>query len=210
VQRTATVLACSLAFAIVSPAPSRAGTLESTDDPGSITEIGSGVSELGLGALALLTYHDEGDTSNTRVNMLLGLGYQYVIRDNLSLGGQLLLNRDRTSDATSSLAVGGAVLGTYHVRLGFNAFLRPTLACGVLFGDHERATDDRNLVMETNQTAFLIRLQLPLAYYASQHIVLQAGPELDLSLGSVDQPSRGAKSFTTLASGFSVGLGYVF
>ena len=200
-----------LASVLVVAAPAvRADSLDCADDPDAITSIGPGVSELSLGALALVAYHGEGDQTTTRVNMLLGLGYERAIYTNVSVGGQILLSRDRTSDATRSLAFGGAATGTYHVRLGFNAFLRPTLALGLLFGNHHRDIGTGGLVMEASQTAFLTRLQLPLAYYPSQRVVLQAGPELDLELGHVDRGHGESSSYTTLASGFAVGLGYVF
>lgn len=209
-NRNALVPALSLTVVLALAPSARAETLGEADDPDAITRIDPGASEIDLDALSIVTYHSEDNVSNTRVNMLLALGYQRVVAPNLAIGGELLINRDRTSDVSSSLAMGGALTGTYFLRLGFSAFLRPTVALGLLFGDRALGTEASGVVMQGGQTAFLMRFQLPLAYYASRRIVLQAGPEIDLAFGHAAQFGADSRSYTTLASGFSVGLGYAF
>ncbi len=199
-----------LAAVLVLASPAAADTLTPADDPGTITDIDSGVSEVALGAMSIVSYHGEGATSSTRVDLLLSAGYRYFVSTNVSIGGDLLFDQDRTSDTSTSRALGGAATVTLHERLGFGVFVRPTLALGVLFGSREQDTGMPDLVMQTSQNAFLTRLQLPLAFYPSHRVVLQAGPELDLALGSVGEATGRSSGYTTLASGFSFGFGYVF
>jgi hypothetical protein len=96
------------------------------------------------------------------------------------------------------------------VRLGLGAFFRPTLGLGALFGTRE-VDAGTGMVAEFSQVAFLARIGLPFAYFPSKRVVLQAGPEINVSIGSfkADGASEGT-SFTTVAGGFAVGVGYVF
>ena len=67
------------------------------------------------------------------------------------------------------------------------------------------------MVVQASQTAALVRLALPFAYFPSRRVVLQAGPELDITLGTVtaDGADEG-QSFTSVAGGFGVSAGYAF
>lgn len=180
------------------------------NDPGRVTAIRKGVSEIDLGALGVFTYDKEGDESNTRLSMLFGLGYQYFVNDNFSAGAQFLFDYDRANDAISATTLGGALFASAHVRLGLGAFLRPTLALGALFGNRELDTGVGGIVIEAKQRAFLTRIMFPFAYFPSKRVVLQAGPEIDMSFGSYTPEGADSKSFTTIAGGFSVGVGYAF
>ena len=180
------------------------------NDPGKVTRIHKGVSELDVGALGVLTYDKQGDVSNTRLSMLFSAGYQFFLNTNLSVGGNLLFNYDRASDAVSAKAFGGTVFGSLHVRLGLGAFLRPTLGIGALVGNRDIDTGAGGLVARASQRSFLTRLQLPFAYFPSRRVVLQAGPEIDISVGSFTPDGGSSESFTQIAGGFSVGLGYAF
>lgn len=201
------VLAIGLALAT----PAHADDIAADpNDAGKVTRIGKGVSEIDLGALGVFTYDKQGDASNTRLSMLFGLGYQYFIKSNVSIGGQFLFNYDRASDAISATTLGGTLFASAHIRLGLGAFLRPTLALGALFGNRELDTGVGGIVIEAKQTAFLTRIQFPFAYFPSKRVVLQAGPEIDMSFGSFKPDNADSQSFTSIAGGFSVGVGYAF
>ncbi len=180
------------------------------NDPGRVTAIQKGVSEIDLGALGVFTYDKQGDTSNTRLSMLLGLGYQYFVSNNISVGGQFLFDYDRVSSNVSATTLGGALFASAHVRLGLGAFLRPTLALGALFGNRELDSGVGGVVVETKQSAFLTRIMFPFAYFPSKRVVLQAGPEIDMTFGSFKPDTGDSISFTSIAGGFSVGVGYAF
>lgn len=206
-------LAPSLALAVflASATPTLADTVGSNpNDPGSVTAIQKGVSEIDLNALGVFTYDKQGDVSTTRLSMLLGLGYQYFINNNVSAGAQFLFDYDRVSSNISATTLGGALFASAHVRLGLGAFLRPTLALGALFGNRELESGVGGLVVEAKQTAFLTRIMLPFAYFPSRRVVLQAGPEIDLTFGSFTPDGGDSISFTSVAGGFSVGVGYAF
>jgi hypothetical protein len=203
----------ALALALVAALPGAAHADDvnaDPSDPGRVTRIMKGVSEIDLGALGVFTYDKQGDASNTRLSMLFSAGYQYFINNNLSVGGQFLTNYDRPSDNQSALTLGGTVFGSFHVRLGLGAFLRPTLALGALFGNRELDTGVGGVVVEAKQTSFLTRIMFPFAYFPSKRVVLQAGPELDMSFGSFKPEGGESESFTSIAGGFSVGFGYAF
>ena len=55
-----------------------------------------------------------------------------------------------------------------------------------------------------------VNAYFPIAYFTSRRFLLQAGPEINISLGSFKPDSGPSTSFTTISGGFSVGLGYVF
>lgn len=179
-------------------------------DPGRVTGIQKGVSEIDLSGLGVFTYDKQGDASNTRLSMLLGLGYQYFINNNFSAGAQFLFDYDRVSSNISATTLGGALFASAHVRLGLGAFLRPTLALGALFGNRELDTGVGGIVVEAKQSVFLTRIMLPFAYFPSKRVVLQAGPEIDMSFGSFTPDGGDSTSFTSIAGGFSVGVGYAF
>ena len=199
------------ALLLTTAAPALADTVGANPDaPGKVTQIQKGVSEIDLGALGVFTYDKQGSNSNTRLSTLFSAGYQYFLNTNLSVGGQALFDYDRASDAISATTFGGTLFGSLHVRLGLGAFLRPTLALGALFGSRQLDTGVGGIVVKASQHAFLTRIQLPFAYFPSRRVVLQAGPEIDMSFGSFTPDGGSSTSFTSIAGGFSVGLGYAF
>ena len=180
------------------------------NDPGKVTSVGKGVKEIDLGGIFVLTVDKVGDTSTTKLSTLGGVGFQYFINANVSAGVTGLFAYDKVGDATSAVSFGGVAFSSLHVRLGLGAFFRPTLGLGALFGTRE-VDSGGGMVAELSQVAFLARIGLPIAYFASKRVVLQAGPEINISVGSfkADGADEGT-SFTTIAGGFAVGVGYVF
>lgn len=180
------------------------------NDPGKVTSIGKGVKEIDLGGIFVLTVDKVGDSSTTKLSTLGGVGFQYFFNANVSAGATGLFAYDKVGDAASATSFGGALFGSFHVRLGLGAFFRPTLGLGALFGTRE-VDAGGGMVTEFSQVAFLTRIGLPFAYFPSKRVVLQAGPEINVSIGSfkADGASEGT-SFTTVAGGFAVGVGYVF
>ncbi|MBA3396683.1 MAG: hypothetical protein H0T89_28890 [Deltaproteobacteria bacterium] len=183
-------------------------TAEPTD-PGRVTAIGKGVKEIDLGGIFVLSVDKVGEESNTKLSTLMGAGFQYFINNNVSLGATALFSYDKAGADTQSTGFGGVLFGSFHVRLGLGAFFRPTLGLGGLFGNREIGSG--GTVAKLTQTAFLTRIGLPFAYFPSRRVVLQAGPEINVSVGSfkADGSDEGT-SFTTVAGGFAVGVGYVF
>ncbi len=180
------------------------------NDPGKVTSIGKGVKEIDLGGIFVLTVDKVGDQSTTKLSTLGGLGFQYFINANVSAGATALMSYDKVGDATSALSFGGVAFASLHVRLGLGAFFRPTLGLGALFGTRE-VDAGGGMVAELSQVAFLTRIGLPFAYFPSKRVVLQAGPEINVSIGSFKADgSDESTSFTTVAGGFAVGVGYVF
>ena len=180
------------------------------NDPGKVTSIGKGVKEIDLGGIFVLTVDKVGDQSTTKLSTLGGLGFQYFINANVSAGATALMSYDKVGDATSALSFGGVAFASLHVRLGLGAFFRPTLGLGALFGTRE-VDAGGGMVAELSQVAFLTRIGLGFAYFPSKRVVLQAGPEVNISIGSFKADgSDESTSFTTVAGGFAVGVGYVF
>lgn len=180
------------------------------NDPGRVTSVGKGVKEIDLGGIFVLTVDKVDDQSTTRLSTLGGAGFQYFFNQNVSAGVTGLFAYEKAGDAESATSFGGVAFATFHVRLGLGAFFRPTLGLGALFGTRE-IDSGGGTVAELSQTAFLTRIGLPIAYFATKRVVLQAGPEINISIGSfkADGASEGT-SFTTVAGGFAVGVGYVF
>lgn len=201
---------------LVLPALALAGSAHADEvvanpnDPGKVTSVGRGVKEIDLGGIFVLTVDKVGDSSTTKLSTLGGVGFQYFINANVSAGITGLMSYDKVGDATSALSFGGVAFSSLHVRLGLGAFFRPTLGLGALFGTRE-VDAGGGMVAELSQVAFLARIGLPIAYFASKRVVLQAGPEINISVGSfkADGADEGT-SFTTIAGGFAVGVGYVF
>lgn len=193
------------------PALAHADTLGAEpNDYGKVTHITKGVKEIDLGGIFVLSHSKMGDAEGTtRVSTLSGLGFQYFINDNFSAGGTALFAYDRLSSTTHSTGFGGMAFASLHVRLGLGAFLRPLIGAGVLVG---------NLVTETapgmtataSQVSGLVRIGIPFAYFPSRRIVLQAGPELDVSVGSTTPDAGDSQSFVTVTGGFGVSAGYAF
>ena len=134
------------------------------------------------------------------MSTLGGGSFQYFINNNLSVGANALFSYDKVGDV-SSTAFGGTAFGSLHLRLGLGAFLRPTLGIGALFGTSQ-ADLGGGAVLEADQTSLLVRVALPFAYFPTKRIVLQAGPELNVSIGNVTPKMGGeSQSFTNIASG---------
>ena len=55
-----------------------------------------------------------------------------------------------------------------------------------------------------------MRLAMPFAYFPGTRVVLQAGPELDISIGRTTPDGGEGQSFTSVSGGFGVSAGYVF
>jgi hypothetical protein len=205
-MKSLTVLAFLLAVTI----PARADEVGANpNDPGKVTAIAKGVKEIDLGGLFVFSYDKVEDTSVTKLTTLGGLSFQYFINANLSAGVTGLFAYDKVGEQ-SATSFGGVLFGSFHVRLGLGAFFRPTLGLGALFGSRE-IDSGMGTVAKLSQTAFLARIGLPFAYFPSKRVVLQAGPEFNIEIGSfkADGASEGT-SFTTVAGGFGVAVGYVF
>jgi hypothetical protein len=181
------------------------------NDPNPVTRIERGVSELDVGALGVLTYNSTNNNSTTQVSLLFGLGYQYFLGNNLSLGANFLIDYDRENSNISAHAYGGDLFAAAHLRLGLGAFFRPSIGLGLLFGSAEEDTGIAGIVVKQSETAFLLRLQFPFAYFPSRRIVLQAGPEIDMLFGSFTPDGGGdSTGFTQISGGFGIGMGYAF
>lgn len=179
-------------------------------DHGKATAIQKGVKEIDLGGIFVLSHSKAGDSEgSTRISTLGGAGFQYFIKANLSAGAQALFQYDRQSAETYSTAFGGAAFASLHVRLGLGAFLRPTLGLGALFGTQKTQITPGQL-MSASQVSGLVRIGLPFAYFPGSRVVLQAGPELDISVGRVTPDGGEGQSFTNVSGGFGVSAGYVF
>jgi hypothetical protein len=179
-------------------------------DPGKVTFITRGVKEIDVGGIFVLSYSKAGDAdAQTRISTLGALGFQYFLKDNLSIGGQFLASYDKQSADAHSSAFGGAVFASLHVPLGLGAFLRPTIGVGALFGTQQTEVTPGQLI-SANQVSGLIRIGLPFAYFPGSRVVLQAGPELDVSIGNVTPDGGDSQSFTNITGGFGVSAGYVF
>lgn len=179
-------------------------------DYGRVTAIHKGVKELDVGGIFVLSHERAGDApATTRISSLGSLGFQYFLKDNVSVGGSFLASYDRQSEAAYATAFGGMAFASLHVRLGLGAFLRPTFGAGVLVGD-QKLEATPGVIMRSSQVALLTRISLPFAYFPSRRIVLQAGPELDVSLGQITPEGGTGASFTTVTGGFGVGAGYAF
>lgn len=180
------------------------------NDPGKVTHIDRGVKELNLGGIFVYSVDKVEDTTTSRFSSLGGPGFQYFFNPNVSVGAQGLISYDKVGDA-SAITFGGVVSGAFHVRLGLGLFFRPSLGLGALFGTREIEDPTSGTIAELNQTAFLTRISFPIAYFASKRFFMQAGPEVNISVGSykADGATEGI-SFTTVAGGLSVGVGYVF
>jgi hypothetical protein len=180
------------------------------NDQGRVTAIQKGVKEIDLGGIFVLSHNKSGDAEgNTRISSLGGAGFQYFLSDKFSAGATFLASYDRLSSAVYSTAFGGALFGSLHLRLGLGAFLRPTFGAGMLFGTQKVEVTPGNL-MSASQVSGLVRLALPFAYFPSQRVVLQAGPELDVSIGKTTPDGGEGESFTNVSGGFGVSAGYVF
>jgi hypothetical protein len=195
---------------ILVPSLARADAVYSDpNDPGKVTHIRKGVFELDTGALGVLSVDKLGDMSVTRFSTDFSAQLHYFVRDNISIGGEALFDFDDSGDGTSATTFGGAVDATVHMRLGLGAFFRPGIAVGALFG-HRNIPMGTGTVDQASQVGFITRLALPIAYFASPRFLLQAGPQINITVGSFTPTGAEAQSFTRIAGGFAVGFGYVF
>ena len=65
-------------------------------------------------------------------------------------------------------------------------------------------------IMQASQVSFVTHLRLPIAYFASKRLLLQAGPQLDVEVGNYTPTGGESQSFSRIAGGFAVGGGYAF
>jgi len=77
-------------------------------------------------------------------------------------------------------------------------------------GTRDLPTSADGTVMQANQIGFVTHVRLPIAYFASNRLLLQAGPQLDLEVGSYTPNGGDSQSFSRIAGGFAVGGGYAF
>lgn len=190
-----------------------AGTVLAADDlygdtSRGISRIHRGVWEIDLRALGIFTHESQGEASATRLSTDFSATVSRFMIDNVSVGLTGIFAYDNQGDDNSALTLGGAIDATAHLRLGQGAFFRPSLALGALFGNREVPVG-AGTVEEASQVAFTARLGLSIAYFVSHSVSLQAGPQLDVEIGTY-KPAGGSQSFTTVDGGFAVGVGYVF
>jgi len=181
------------------------------NDPGRITGIRKGVFEADFGGMFVISHDRRGADSegDTRVATTGSVGGQYFINNNFSIGAAFLVHYDKISADSYSQGVGGLVFGSLHLRLGLGAFLRPTLGGGIIKGDLNTELTPGN-VMRESQLAGRIRFAIPFAYFPGRRVVLQAGPELNSTVGNSTPEGGEAETFTTVAGGFGIGAGYTF
>ena len=193
--------------------PAHADTLGADpNDSGKVTLILKGRNELDASGIVLLSQSKVGDgDSQLRFTALASpLGYQRFIKNNLSVGGSVLASYDRLSSSTHSLLYGGMAFGSVHLRFGYGVFWRPTLGFGVLYGSLNQELTP-GVVAKSSQFTFVTRIAFPLAYFMSPRWLLQAGPEINLSVGSASPDGGGdSQSITSITGGFGLGVGYSF
>jgi hypothetical protein len=200
----------SLAVAAVTllASTASAGSLGPDEGPG-ITDLERGVFELDVGALAVFAHESQGDVSSTQLSTAFSGSVSYFVKRNVSVALTGIFAYDSRGDDNTALTLGGTVGAAVHLRLGQGAFFRPGVAVGALLGNRELPVGAMT-VEEASQTVFLTRLSLPLAYFIGRRVVLQAGPQLDVQLGSYEPTAGDAQSFTRLNGGFAIAAGYAF
>jgi hypothetical protein len=199
-----------LLAALVAASPAHADSLYANpNDPGRVTFVHKGVWEIDLGALGVLTSEHEGDQDATRIATDFSAGVMRFVRDNISVGGVVLGDYEHASGGVNALTFGAAAQGAVHLRLGLGAFFRPTLGVGFLVG-HRQTPSGAGTIDDASQTAAIVRLQLPIAYFASKRVLLEAGPQLNITAGAFTPSGGMAQSFVRTSGGFAVGVGYAF
>jgi hypothetical protein len=181
-----------------------------TDDYGKITHIGRGVWEIDLGALGVLTQDHEGDVSVMRLASDVSAGLQYFVHDNVSVGAEFLFAYASDGNGNTDQTFGGAVDATFHFRLGLGAFFRPGIALGFVGGTRDLPAATDGTIMQATELGFVTHVRLPIAYFASKRLLLQAGPQLDIEFGNYTPSGGDSQSFSRIAGGFAVGGGYAF
>jgi hypothetical protein len=181
------------------------------NDPGKVTGIKRGVFEADVSGIFVISHDRRGsDTqSDTRVSATGSIGGQYFVANNVSVGAAFLVHYDKVSASSFSQGFGGLAFASLHIRLGLGAFFRPTIGGGVIKGDLETEVTP-GMVVRSSQIAGRVRIAIPFAYFPSKRIVIQAGPELNITAGNATPEGGEAESFTTVAGGFGVGAGYTF
>jgi hypothetical protein len=174
-----------------------------------VTTVDQGLWEIDLGGLAVLTSDREGDSSVTRMSSDMSASVSYFVIDNVSVGASMLADYENVGGGVSATTYGADLHAALHLRLGLGAFFRPGLGLGGLFGTRHLPTTP-GMIEEAQQAGMIARLQLPIAYFASERILLQAGPQLNFTAGSYTPGSGMSMSFTRIAGGFAVGVGYAF
>lgn len=204
------VFGSAVAAAALAPSAARADSLDANpSDPGHVTSIRKGVWEVDLGALGVLSSDHQGDATVTRLSTDASVTVSRFFRDNLSIGVVGMADFDTAGSNTDAMLYGAGLVGTLHLRLGMGAFFRPGLAMGGLFGTRHTPLT-AGTVEQVTEVGAIVRLQLPLAYFLSKRLVLQAGPQLNVTAGSYTPMNKDAQSFTRVAGGFAVGAGYAF
>jgi hypothetical protein len=66
------------------------------------------------------------------------------------------------------------------------------------------------MTSSASQISGLVRIGIPFAYFPSRRIVLQAGPEVAISVGSTTPDAGDSQSFVSITGGFGVSAGYTF
>lgn len=201
----------ALAAVVAATVPARADTLGANpQDSGRVTGVSKGVKEIDVGGIFVLSHSKAGDAEGqTRLSTLAGLGFQYFLKDNLSVGGAALISYDKMDATTSATSFGGIAFASLHIRLGLGAFLRPTLGVGALFGTQNTELSP-GMVASAAQAGALVRIAMPFAYFPGTRIVLAAGPELDIVAGAVTPDGGESQSFVNVSGGFGLNAGYVF
>lgn len=179
------------------------------NDPGKVTAVRKGVWEMDLGALGILSSDHQGDTTVTRFSTDLAASVSRFVHDNVSVGVSALFDYDTAGGGNDAIQFGGAVNATLHLRLGLGAFFRPGLSLGGLFGTRHTPLM-AGTIEEASQVGFIARLQLPIAYFTSRRFLIQAGPQINFTAGSYTPTGGMGTTFTRIAGGFAVGMGYVF
>jgi hypothetical protein len=210
-MRTDILLAIAFPLVALIPSVAAADDLQANaDDPGKITRIKKGVWEIDAAALGILTFNKDGDAQSTRVSGDTTVTVQRFIRDNVSVGAAILVSYVNDAD-TSAIQFGGALVSTLHLRLGQGAFLRPQLALGALVSKREiPMAGAPNIVEEVDQIAGVARIRMPLAYFVSRRWVLEAGPQINVSVGTYQPGGQERRTFVQIAGGFSIGAGVAF
>ena len=202
-----------LAILIFAAAPSIASADDvygDPNDPGKVTAVNKGVKEIDLGGLAVLSRDQEGEMSVTRLSTDWSASFSYYLKRNLSIGVAGLFDYENSGGGVRATTFGGAAQATLHARLGLGAFFRPGISVGAMFGSRKSPTGTAGMLAEASQVGMITRIQLPIAYFTSRRFLLQAGPQLNVTVGSYTPTGGTAQSFVRVAGGFAVGIGYIF
>ena len=175
-----------------------------------ISRIDKGTFQLSLDALLISTYEkDEGADSVFRANGDARLGLHYFLADNLALGLHAGLLVRKTGGTSRDLAFTADLSGRWYGRLGLGAFFAPELTLGGIFGDRD-ITLGGGLESHNSLTGFSAALRLPIAFFVSRVVSLEAGPQIIFSVASAKPDTGDATSVTALDLGFNVGFVYTF